>query len=72
MTVQVEGISVSHSAADGGMAIFSMTFTEPGEITFSFEARDTASGVSQAADDVEVVAENAYRRSMATAPHNHT
>lgn len=71
MTVQVDNVSVSHSAQDGGMAIFSITFTEPGDVAFSFAYKDLASALGLAADNVVLEAAVAYERVFATDPHNH-
>ncbi len=72
LTVQVEEVSVKHSALDGGMAIFSITFVEPGSATFAFSARNTAANVETAADGVLSAAGAAYQGVYATIPHDHS
>ena len=71
MSVQVDSVKVSHSALDGGMAVFSISFIDPGDVAFSFTTKNAVSEVGAAADNVLAAAGEAYKAVFATDPHNH-
>lgn len=69
MMVQIESVSVQHSATEGGMATFSIQCSEPGDIVFSISAKSQQAAVAVASAAVSAAAGSAY--AAAVAAHDH-